>query len=346
MIRTLKFISTISVFVLGFVAPGVFADERVGRVRVEEILLRPSYFSQEKEGGEFSFEDSNATIEWRKDEHFSARLKIGSTLERNVPLYYVEAEPDDELGFIEAYAQYTGIYGHVRAGLLPLNFGLAGMRDDYDRIWPYTLLFEERVMGLRDYGLSYYTGHNRFYTEFVVHNGEVDLKPNDGNPWVTTRWGWQDENFQIQVSGQAGRTVKASTTAASQTIAGWDRTDNAQWRFVALSMQWRPRKWEVNFQATSGEAVQNDIDKTLALYQFDFIRYLSPRWGVGMRHDQYDQNTKAKNDRVSEESAMIFTKSADATSLLSIVFTKRLEEQNQVPNDKLWLQWRLTPFVK
>ncbi|MEK6556400.1 MAG: hypothetical protein AABZ31_14220 [Bdellovibrionota bacterium] len=322
------------------------ADESVGRIKVEEVLLRPTYFSQEKEGGEFSFEDSSISVEWQKDQNFSARLMIGSTLERSVNQIYLETEPDDALGFIEAYAQYTGIYGRVRAGLLPLNFGLAGMSEDYERIWPYSLLIEDRIIGLRDYGVSYYTSNNRFYTELVVHNGEVDTKPNDGNPWLTTRWGWKNEKFQLQVTGQTGRTNKDTTTLGSPTIGGWDRTKNAQWRFVALSLQWRLRKWEVNFQATSGEAQQREDEKTLALYQFDFIRYLGPNWGVGLRHDQYDPNTKAKDDRVSEESAIVFTKSDDATSLVSLVFTKVLEEQYQEPNDKLWLQWRLTPFVK
>ncbi len=342
MIRVSHFIFLVA-FLSGTVAS---ANESVGRIRLEEVLLRPTYFSQEKEGGEFSFQDSNVTVEWRKDENFSARFKIGSTLERGVPQIFLETAPDDELGFIEAYAQFSGVYGELRAGLVPLNFGLRGMSQDYERIWPYTILFEDRIIGLRDYGVSYYTGHNRFYTEFILHNGEVDTKPNDGNPWVTTRWGWEKEKFQVQVSGQTGRSVKDTTNQGSQTLAGWDRSKNAQWRFVALSLAWRLKKWNINFQATAGEAEQGDDEKTLALYQFDFMRHLGPNWGVGLRHDQFDRNTKSKNDLVSEESAMIYTKSTDSTSLLSLVFTKRLEEDKQVPNDKLWLQWRLTPFVK
>lgn len=322
------------------------ADESVGRIKVEEVLLRPTYFSEEKEGGEFSFADSSAVIEWHKDLNFSARLMIGSTLERGVPQIYQATEPDDQLGFVEAYAQFTGIYGYVRAGLLPLNFGLMGMKEDYERIWPHSLLFSERIVGQRDYGFSYYTGHNRFYTELVIHNGEVDTKPNDGNPWVTTRWGWKDEKFHIQITGQTGRSVSEGTTSGSTEIAGWDRTKNAQWRFFALSMAWQSRRTEVNFQATAGEVDQSDKTKTLSLYQLDFVRHISPNWGVGFRHDQYDKNAKASDDRVSEESLMVFTKSSDATSLLSLVGTKVLEERNQIPNDKLWLQWRLTPFVK
>ncbi len=334
-------------FISTLVSSFAFADETVGRLKVEEILLRPTYFSEEGKGGQFSFQDSMVSFQWMKDDNISAHIAIGSVLERSVPVFYLEATPADQLGFIEAYAQYTGIYGHVRAGLVPLGFGSSGVDKNRDRVWPKAMLFSERIVGERDYGVSFFTQNNNFYTELTVHNGEIDQPQNDGNLWITTRWGWANERkFQAQFSGQAGRTDAAATTAGSSTLAGWDLTKGAQWRFAGLSLAWRPRYWDIHFNGTFGEQEQSGKTDSLTTYQFDFIRYHGRNWGFGLRHDQLDSNTKAHNDQVLRESAMLLNQSDDGTSLVSLVYTKRLEEKYQVGNDEVWLQWRVTPFVK
>lgn len=324
-----------------------FAGETVGRIKVEEILLRPTYFSEEGIGGQFSFQDSLVSFQWMKDENISAHITIGSLLERSVPVIYLENPPADQLGFIEAYAQYTGIYGHVKAGLVPLGFGSSGLEKNRERVWQKSMLFSERIVGERDYGLSFLTENNNYFTELTVHNGEVDQPNSDGNLWITTRWGWANgRKFQAQLSGQAGRTDAAATTAGSTTLAGWDRTLGSQWRFAGLSLAWRPRYWDIQIHGTFGEREQSGKTNSLMTYQVDFIRYVGRNWGYGLRHDQLDPNTKVQDDQVLRESAVLLNQSDDGTSLVSLVFTKRLEEKYQVPNDEVWLQWRVTPFVK
>ena len=309
--------------------------------------MRPTYFSQESKGGEFSFNDSQVSFDWIKDEHVSAHIAIGSLLERSIPAIYLETKPPDQLGFIEAYAQYTGIYGHIRAGLVPLGFGSSGLEKNHDRIWPKPMIFAERIVGERDYGVSFFTENNGYFTEFTLHNGEVDQQPNDGNLWLTTRWGWANERqLQIQVSGQAGRTDGVSTALGSTTLAGWDRTKSAAWRFANLAVAWRPRYFEVQLQATIGQREQNRKTDSVTSHQVDFIHYFAKNWGFGLRHDDFDPNTKMSNDRVSRESVMLLNQSSDATSVLSVVYSKVLEEKYQRPNDEAWLQWRVTPFVK
>lgn len=323
------------------------AEESVGKLRVEEILLRPTYFSSEGQGGQFSFNDSLVSFEWAKDDHVSAHIMIGSLLQRVIPSIYLETEPKEELGFIEAYAQYTGVYGFVRAGLVPLGFGSSGLEQNHDRIWPKPMLFSERIMGERDYGVSFLTENNGYFAALTVHNGEVDQKPSDGNLWVTTRWGWANERkFQVQISGQAGRTDSDGTAAGSQTLAGWDRTVGAQWRFGAFTLAYRPRNWEFQAQAVLGEREQKSKTDNLTVFQIDALRTLGRNWGVGLRHDEFDPDGKKNNDKVLRESAILFNQSDDATSLVSLVYTKRLEEKYQVHNDEIWFQWRVTPFVK
>lgn len=322
------------------------ANEKIGRFEFEQILLRPTYFSKEKEGGEFSFSDSSLSFRWLKDENLSGFVKLGSVLERRIHRLYLNTEPTEQLGFINVYAQYSGVYGALRAGLLPLNFGASGFEDDFDRIWPESRLFLNRYITKNDFGFGYFTENNRFYTEFIVHNGEVDHSPNDGNPWVTTRWGWRKERFNVQLSGQTGRSVQAATANGSTTLGGWDRTRNAHWRTVSLGLNWQPRKWDIFFHATAGEAEQAKLEKTWGHLQFDFIRQLGANWGVGLRHEEIDDNRKMSGDKVSEESLLIYSKTQDSSSLISLVTTKVLEENRQTPNDQMWVQWRLTPYVK
>ena len=95
-----------------------------------------------------------------------------------------------------------------------------------------------------------------------------------------------------------------------------------------------------------GEREQKSKTDNLTVFQIDALRTLGRNWGVGFRHDEFDPDGKKNNDKVLRESAILFNQSDDATSLVSLVYTKRLEEKYQVHNDEIWFQWRVTPFVK
>lgn len=320
--------------------------EKVGRLTVEEVLLRPTYISTEIKGGEFSLSDSSFKIRWQKDQNLSATVGVGSILERGIPAYYLSTTPDDALGFYEVYADYQGLYGRLRAGLQPLNFGFYGAQPGAERIFQRPLIYQNRIIGLRDYGVSFYTGHNGFYTELIGHNGEVDHKPNDGNLWVTARWGWSNErNLRVQVSAQTGRTKPVSTAEGDSTLAGWNRADSARWRFGALSVNWFPRRWEVTAQVMAGEREQESSEGGIFSAQLEVINYIGDRWGWGLRHDEFDPNDKQSGDKQMQVSGLLFVKSDDSTSLFSIVISKNLEEINQQSNDQVLLGWRLTPYI-
>lgn len=327
--------------------------EKIGELFVEEVLLRPSYVSEEKAGGEFKFNDSNFKVRWKRDSNISATLAVGSELQRNLPVYYDSRELEDRLGFYEAYADYEGLYGRLRAGLLPLNFGYYGMQNSYDRIFPRPLLYTQRVMGLRDFGVAFYTEHNGFYTELIGHNGEIDANESDGAIWVTGRWGWSNgRNLLLQFSAQTGRTKPASTVngatilGGTTTLAGFDHLKSALWRFGSFSVRWHPRRWEVIAQVTAGEREQDKKSSGLHSAQLEVIHELGDHWGLGVRHDQLDPNDDLNGDRLTQMSMMVFVKSQDATSLLALILTKNVEETNERPNDQVVVSWRLTPFVK
>jgi hypothetical protein len=351
--KNLLFSAFIALLILAFEAQAqdAISVEKIGRLTVEEILLRPTYSSIENKGGDFGFDDSSFKVRWQKDNNVSATIAVGSVLQKNIPAYYVSATPSDTLGFYEAYADYQGLYGRVRAGLQPLNFGFYGAQPNGERIFPRPLVYQQRMIGLRDYGVSFYTAHNGFYTELIGHNGEVDNKPADGNVWATARWGWgNDRNIRVQASAQTGRTKVVSTTAGSTNYAGFDNTKGALWRFGAFSAHWYPRKWEITAQALAGEREQTDLNGKDAVggifaAQFEIVNYIGDRWGWGLRHDEFDPNDKVNKDKQTQESLLLFMKSADSTSMLSFIFSKDLEEKNQTPDDQLLVSWRLTPFI-
>jgi hypothetical protein len=320
--------------------------EKIGRLSIDEVLLRPTYISNETAGGEFNFGDSGFKVRWEKDGNISATIAVGSVLQKNVPAIYSSTEPADALGFYEAYADYQGIYGRVRAGLQPLNFGFYGAQPNGERIFQRPLIYSQHVFGLRDYGVSFFTAHNGYYTELIGHNGEVDNAAQDGNVWVTARWGWgNDRNLRVQMSAQTGRTKPIATTVGSTTLAGWDNTKSAIWRFGALSVNWYPRKWDVVAQITGGERDQNSQQSGIMSTQFEALNYIGRLWGAGFRHDQFEPNNKLSGDKQTQVSAVFFVKSEDATSLVSLIISKNFEEQNETPNDQMVVSWRLTPFV-
>jgi hypothetical protein len=332
-------------------AQDIDSSEKVGHLTVEDVLLRPTYKSTESEGGQFGFGDSSFKVRWEKGQNISATIAVGSVLQKNVPEIYLAEAPADTLGFYEAYAEYKGVYGRVRAGLQPLEFGYYGSQPDMERIFPRPLLYQQRVIGLRDYGVGFYTTYNGYYTELIAHNGEVDQTAQDGDIWVTARWGWtNDRNIRVQFSGQTGHTKPVSTVAgsgASSTtpLAGWDYTRSALWRFGSLSAHWYPSNWEISAQVTAGERVQDEVTSGLISTQFEVINYMGDNWGAGLRHDGFDPNNKISGDKQTQLSGLIFVKSSDSTSLVSVVYSKNFEEVNEIPNDEVMVSWRLTPFV-
>lgn len=327
-----------------------FDREKIGQLTVEEVLLRPTYVSEEVAGGTFNFGDSSFRVRWEKDKNISATIAIGSVLEKNLPVIYDKNEQEDDLGFYEAYADYKGLYGRIRAGLLTLNYGHYGSLLNLERIFPRPQIYTQRVIGLRDYGVSFYTSHNGYFTELIGHNGELDSKEQDGNIWTTARWGWSDDRrLAIQLSAQTGRTKPVSTVNGSNgatALAGWDNTASSLWRTGAFSIFWTPRRSEVVAQFFAGERVQGTTEGKMMSAQLELIHYFGDYWGLGFRHDEFDPNKNLDGDRQTQTSMLAFVKSADSSSLLSVILSKNIEEANERPNDQILVSWRLTPFVK
>src|SRR5512135_2055875 len=197
-------------------SPTAWADEKpreqLGELKIDSLVLRPQFSMTEGGGNNFSLGESLFAVRWRMDTHISGVFAVGSQDLLGTTQLYTPTLSEN-LGFVEAYGEYTGAYGTFRAGLQPLNFGLDGGVSEEDLDIHRSMLFSERLVALRDIGVSYRIKNNGFFTSVMVHNGESG--PNvDNRAWYTANWGWTDDyRLRLGVAGQTGTTKPESTLA-------------------------------------------------------------------------------------------------------------------------------------
>ncbi len=340
---TYRMVAFLSILFLSALPAQVFA-EQVGLLSIEMLRLRPTLHSHESVGASFSLSDSAFGLRFKKDKNISAYVEVGSELSRNLPIYYAD-QPEDRLGFSMAYAEYLGVYGRVRFGLIPLNFGYDGFIDSHENIYNNALAYSERIIGLTDQGISFYTENNGYYTQIAAHNGEIDTT-SDGRVWTSGNWGFVNgRHFRTQLSLQTG-SVKSSVASTTNTIAGVLPGETTLWRNGMLFVNWYPRNWNVVAQIGGGEAKQNSRVGRYNNSMFEVTRTVSKNFSAGFRYDQLDPDRKMDGDILTDLSLALVFKSADSTSQVIVLATKSVEESGEIPDDQLRLVWLLTPFAR
>lgn len=323
----------------------VFADEKVGVFSIESVYLRPTLSSVEEDGGQISLSDSQFSLLWSKDKNTSAHFTVGSELNRNLPVYYATL-PEDRLGFIEAYAEYKFVYGVLRAGLIPLNFGYDRVVKLSERYFDDSLLSTRRVIASTDLGVSFFTENVGYYTQIIAHNGEIDTE-SDGQIWVTGNWGYTNSrNVRVQLSLQTGRVEKDVSTGGTNTLGGVSNGNSALWRNGAFFVNWHPRNWNVVWQTFGGELVQGQYKSQYKSTLLSAEHFFSKNFGTGLRYDLFDPNSKVSGDIKTETSFVFIIKSVDSTSALYVLGTKSDEQANEIHDDRVQVVWLLTPFAR
>ncbi len=327
-----------------FVSVSARAEEKVGTFSVDEVRLRPTYASSEGASGQFSLDDSAFGVRWARDKHLSAYIEVGALESRNLPIYY-NTPAETGYGFTNAFAEYAGVYGRVRYGLLPIGFGYDGSIKSSSRLFQRGQLFENKVVGFADTGLSLFTKHNGYYTELILHNGAIEQSPGS-RLWTTTHFGWtNDREWRAQLSLQTGYVNGEQSLGATNTIAGVNNGQTAKWRNGALFVNWSPRDWNAVIEIAGGQVEQNSHSYGYSSNRVEVTRYYTHNFGTGIRYDYFDPNTSVGQDAQTAISAMVALRSDDATSTFLIIGTKNLEEGYQVNNDELRVSWLLTPYT-
>ncbi len=322
-------------------AKAAILREDIGELKIHDLLIRPNFLLKEPTNGAFSIGESSFALRWELESKFGGVVRIGPRTLLN-PLRRYSETVNTDIILVEAYAEYNDPYGRYRFGRVPLEFGYEGRQWERELIFPRSLLFKNRAMGLRDVGASYEIEHNNFFTGFVVHNGESD-SDQDGRIWYTARMGFKEDKFEIGVAGQTGSTKASSTGASLDTMAGVDPAKDAKWRLAGLYTAFTRKKWEFVLEAYSGEREQDRKDGRFATGHADLGFQWSKTFSSHIRYDMFDPNQKIDNDMERQASlALVFSNKTHSSNII-IVGTKVFEESNQIGNDELRVIWSLSP---
>lgn len=318
--------------------------EDIGELKIHDLLLRPYAMLKEPKRGSFSIGESSFALRWELQDKFSGVVRIGPRTLIN-PLARFDEEVPDDVTLVEAFAEYEDAYGRFRLGRLPIEFGYEGRLWERALIFPRSLLFQRRVMMLRDVGFSYEIEHNNFYTGFVVHNGESDNDV-DGRSWYTARWGYRRDDFEIGLSGQTGSTKAIATELSKDTLAGVDPGREAKWRIMGAHWAVSRGKTEWVVEAYMGEREQQ-LDDVVDIGRFtaghaDFGYLFTKTFSAHVRYDHLDKNPKVDTDLERQASLALVFSNRSRSSNLILIGTKAIEK-GDIANDELRIIWSLSP---
>ncbi len=333
---------------LALVSASASAQESLGSLAVSGLFLEPSFIYFEPSQGSFDAGRSFLAVSWTREPNLSAVLKVGSRSLIGTPARYGPA-PVDQLALIEGYAQLDMIIGTIRGGLVPIEWSLEGGDTEERLRFPRSLLFENRAINLRDYGVSYHISTGGFFSDWAVHNGEGGTDT-DNRMWFTFRGGYQvGRSLKVGLSGSTGSTTPKSTIAASTLLypvvkAGYDTTQPAKIRLVNAFGEFNWERLTATIEATGGDVSQDSGNNRLLAGHVDVDYNLSDKWSLLARYDQFDP-TSSDNDSVRDVMAGVALKSIYENSVLYLFGSQRKYEGE--PNDvhRVLLIWRMTPLA-
>jgi hypothetical protein len=341
------------VVLVGLVSVSAQASELLGDLAVSGIFLEPSFTYSDNHQGSFQPGNSFIAATWTRDSEISAVLKVGSRSLINQPARYGSTD-GSQIAMIEAYGQMATSYGRVRAGMIPIPFGVEGGDAEERLRFPRSQVFSRGLIGLRDQGLSYHISNAGYFSDWAIHNGEggPDL---DNELWFTMRMGWQGGRFfRLGISGQTGRTNPSSTDPGAlvpppYTInqAGMDQTKASKVRLANLFLDWEDDPTRLEFEMTTGDTIQDDDGGGTLTYgvraaHLDYEYLRRDQWSALARIDTYDPNISAAQ-RTDQYTVGLSLKSKYETSALYFFVTDTLQEN--VPGNVYSFQliWRMTP---
>lgn len=316
--------------------------ENLGSISVSELLLRPNVTFGSPGIGQrgFNIGESSVSFLWSLDEQLSGHVRVGPRTLINPPAHYSsQSKPD--LDAVEAYAEFNHAYGRFRLGRVPLDFGIEGAKSESELIFPRSFVFSDRIVGLRDNGISYAIDYNNFFTEFVVHDGEGTFDQDD-QYWLTSRWGYKFERAIVGLAGQTGKTTPDSTATSSESLASVDVTKPAKWRMIGLFANWNPHHIYLELEAYGGERDQEHDVHDFMTGHFDVGYEFTDDFSLFARYDAKNPDTRVDNDAVHQvDLAFVFT-NATRTSRVILVGGHNFNE-GHIGDDQIKLIWSLSP---
>jgi hypothetical protein len=315
----------------------VQAAERIGELSVTDLMLEPTFITQEPEGVNTSHAfmpgRSYLAVGWKQDTVISARLMVGSrTLIVQPAIYGVQ---DTTFGIIEGYAQADSPYGLLRMGYIPIMFGYEGAQTEYEQLFPLSLLYQNRDVNRRDLGASYEVEYNSFVSQVAVHNGE-GAEDRDRRLWMTARFAWKGPaKSEIGASGMTGRRLDQSSMRDEKY-----RTGNI---FAGFNIYGLGLTAEGTMTTT---LFQGHMIRQLLHIHVDALHPLTSDIGLQFRYEHYDPDHGVNGDLQKDITLGLRFGSQFKTSSFYILGVKKLEEEPNIRvNDQLLVIWRMSPWL-
>lgn len=322
-----------------------WGSENLGSLEIDEISVRSEVDAIEADKTDFNIDKSYISFEWKKGGDLSAHFLLGKKSLVNQSGRFDSTFSNKDLGFVEAYAQLEGLYGRLRFGMLPIDYGVEGSQRESELVLSRTFLYSEKILALRDLGISYKISDRFYYTEIQIHNGESDSNT-DGRVFLTSLWGIENpRHYNLGVSAQTGTTKPISTSSSGDTLAGVDVNEINRWRFGTIFGNFFSQQFQFMTQATFGEReTQSEVTK-FNLWNFDIQYDFTSQWGFLLRYESFDPNNSLTGDRKDKAHAALILRDKNATSNLYFIYTKNLEEGHEINNDEYGITWQVTPRI-
>jgi len=322
------------------------SSERIGYLKIDELHLRTEISFREGQENNLSISQSSLSFLWNKDQNILGTMSLGLKNLINEPVYFTSTTTE-ELSIVEAYGEYQGAYGSLKLGMIPVGFGYEGSLSESELYFERNLFYQNRLMPLRDLGLSLYTEHNGVYTGLVVHNGETTSQ-GDSRLWFSSKWGWKNNrNIEVGAAFSTGTTKPQSTSTSGNSFLGVDNNLEAKWRWGNIFAHWYPNEWELVLEAYLGTLIQNDQESAnLVSGHFDISYQWRPTWSWHGRYEYFDPNSQVEEDGKKHFSVGFSFHDRYKTSSVLLLFTKKIEESSPVNDDEFRIAWKLTPKTK
>ncbi len=173
---------------------------------IGEIFLQPAFVLSKK--NRFQLFPSSLYLSLGKD-YYSAHFLFSENQSFLRSFFLHQYNPSRmryNYGMTSVFIQAKWpVYGRLRAGLIPLSYGLEGGVRDSQLVLPRSI-FSQFIPNY-DLGLSYLASYKGFYVESALHNGAFQGNT-FSNPiasqrlWWTTKGGWK-ANYGIDIGMSA-----------------------------------------------------------------------------------------------------------------------------------------------
>ncbi len=319
--------------------------EKLGNFSVDEVVLNASFEYTDPRNGEFSIDGSLFTLKWENEKNLYVLLSVGPTSLLNIPIYF--NTDINEFDLLEASANYSGVYGQVSMGLQQIGFSYEGRLKENERFFYRGLVFTKKLIPLRDFGISYKTGHGHFKTSVTVTNGEGVPGNPDGRVFYTGFWGWESNSFQVGLSGLTGQVKTESlNTDITQNLNLFDPTSKIKIRSGSIYTQVRSKYFDILGEFFLGQVEQREDIKKWHAWHADVIYKSTGRVDALARVDYIDPNRSFGGDAIREYTVGLSLRDKQRNSRIFLYATKVIDEgAKDKANDRYSLVWRVQPKV-